>query len=145
MNSTAIQHALRLGSQFTPPNLSDADKVIEGVFIPEPIQHFLFGLSWPRRLRFTSKENSGFWVWRVALDLFDWIDPNELPIEDRGERPLICFGEADSGNILLALALDDPDPSDPIVFKLEHDAQLQRLGPGLKLSQFLALLEPEED
>ncbi len=136
-----LTEVARLGGQFAPAPSGKHFELDEHP-LPDAIGQFLFRVHWPG-CTYRSEEDSALWVWMLRFNIAGWLDPEEFTIQDRGERPLIYFAEADGGNYLLLLDLDDPNPADPQVYKIDHYDPEQTLYSTATLSEFLHSLEPE--
>jgi hypothetical protein len=136
-----LAEVARLGGQFVPAPPGKHFE-LDGHPVPAAMGQFLFRVRWPGGTYF-SAEDSAIWVWAVRFNIIGWLDPAEFTIQDRSERSPVYFGEADGGNYLLLLDLDDPHPTDPQVYKIDHYDPEQTLYSPATLSEFLHSLEPE--
>lgn len=132
----------RLGGRFSPAQ-NGKEKFINNHPVPEPVRQFLYDVEWSRELSYYSDEDSDLWVWLTRFGLAQWLDAEEFAVEDRGERPLVWWGEADGGNYLLLIDLDDPNPANPSVYKIDHYDPEQRLYSTVNLLDFLRSLKIE--
>jgi hypothetical protein len=117
---------------------------IEGHEVPAAIEQLLFRLKWPDRTYHVLDEDGEEEVWGLRFGIVGWVDPRETRIRDAEGRPLVRVAEADGGNDLLVVALDDPNPADPQVYLIDHDDPDQALEASGPLSAFLSSLEPEQ-
>lgn len=130
----------RLNGRFVPVNFF-APPMLGGKVVPEPMKQFLYDVQWPPQQEYESDEESDLWVWLVELGVVGWLDMEELGLEGVNGRCFVTFGLTDGGNYLLLLDLDDPNPTDPQVYKIDHDDPEQIVRPRLPLSRFLGLLK----
>jgi hypothetical protein len=130
----------RLGGR-APADPAPGKDTINGRALP-PATRQLLAVKWPPAT-YASRGDRGRQVWLVQFGMSWWVDPEEIAVADRGDRPLVAFGQTDGGNYLLALDLDDPNPADPLIYQLDHDDPDQTLAAEARLSAFLQALRPE--
>lgn len=136
--SHVIQSRLiRLGA--TLPTAWDAPTHLGEHELAEPLRQ-LAGVTWPD-VSFENDEEDELWTWMLELGGIDWLDTSEIDLDHEG--PLAHLGVADGGNYFLVLRMDDPDPSDPVVYQVDHDDPGQTLHGGVRLSRLLGSLRPE--
>jgi hypothetical protein len=123
----------RLGGKWEPPS-TEEPRQINGHQIPEAIWQFLYEIRWPQRT-YCSSEQSSLSVWDMSFFCCGWLE--DVTIKNRNDRSLVYFGMADGGNNYLILDIDDANPSDPDVYKVDHDDPDQSLYDWLTLSGFL--------
>jgi hypothetical protein len=117
----------RLGGQ-------EVQKVIDFFELPPEIVQ-LYSINWPRwDYRTLEDSHRSYWVWDLRF-----LAPQQLGLRFKGKRSRvpITLAHADGGNWSIAVDLNCKDPSDPIIFKLDHDDPGQQLGSGVPLSLFL--------
>jgi hypothetical protein len=135
LSPEVIGELKRLGGQAPP-----ADSHADADATPAAIARFL-AVDWPAST-FASSDDSPMWVWHVQL-----MDYGPLKNEDffgePSDRRFAIFGQADGGNYFLVIDLGDDDPADPQVYRLDHEDPETGLRRGVRLSAFLASLQPE--
>lgn len=133
-----LSHVYRLGGTVSPPAVNPVPW--SGGPVPEPLRRFLVDVRWPKRRAFANGDSDHLRVWnfRPAPSTFD-PEPYAFLREHPGA---ICLGLADGGNYFLFILPDDPAPTDPDVFKLDHDEYDAFVGSE-RLTQFLASLWPD--
>lgn len=137
-----IEQIQRLGGKLRPRKKSKI--VIDNFLAPEAIALWYTNslITFPRKNFATNEdENNSYWVWNLC---FEWpCSCKEFPAEDKEGKFLSVIAMADGGNYILAIDLNDPDPSDPTVYMMDHYDPEQYLGDGVKLSDFLTDLAEE--
>lgn len=130
----------RLGA--TLPTDWDEPAQLEGHDLPEPLRQ-LACVKWPKEVTYKNEDIDQPWVWGLEVGGLAWLDTNEIGVEHDG--PLAILGIADGGNVFIVVRMDDPDPTDPVVYQVDHDDPEQTLFGDVRLSTFLASLRPEGD
>jgi hypothetical protein len=137
-----IEQVRRLGGKFRPKKKSKI--VIDNFLAPEAIALWYTNslIEFPRKTFATDEDNNNsYWVWDLC---FEWSGScKEFPAEDTEGKFLSMIAMADGGNYILAIDLNDPDPSNPKVYSMDHYDPEQILGDGVSLSDFLADLTEE--
>lgn len=131
-------HIVRLGAIL--PTSWDEPTHLDDHEIPEPFRQ-LACVTWPQGVSFQSDSTHRLWVWMLELGALDGFDMSEVGGSHEG--PLAILGDADGGNYWILLRIDDPDPSDPVVYKVDHAESDEPLRGDVPLSSFLASLRPE--
>lgn len=135
----------RLGGTFKPAKGNRLPLTLGNYELAPPLRQFLFELEWPAGVTYaTSPKTANFRVWRYQ--------PGYLTIErERKEYPFLSkhgdaqiIGQADGGNYFLVIKLKCENPSDPPVYKLDHDEESAYAQGPIPLSQFLAGLKVEK-
>jgi hypothetical protein len=136
---------------------------LDGIPAPEPIRQLLADVVWPVGITYSDKKARADQIRRVTfgdIHLFaeeDFaeigMDPeyleedgmNMCPWADKFNDMLVRFGRADGGKSLLMLDLEDDDPTDPHVYRLDHHDSEQFFDDleGEALSTFLKRLNPD--
>ena len=129
----------RLGGQWEPQS-TEEPRQINGHQIPVAIGQFLYEIRWPQRT-YCSSEQSSMWVWDMSFGISGFLE--DVTIKNRNDRSLVYFGMADGGNYCLILDIDDLNPIDPYIYKVDHDDPDQCLYDWLRLSCFLRELNVE--
>lgn len=111
--------------------------------LPEPMRQFIHDVTWPKRHRYENNEESEIEVWLVKFVGQGWVNPEHYRLQEEPSCPLCSIGQTDGGNYTLCFRLDDDNPSDPLVYTLDHDWPGQTLGDGIPLSVFLRSLQQE--
>jgi hypothetical protein len=131
-----IEQIRRLGGKFRPKKKSKI--VIDNFLAPEAIALWYTNslIEFPRKTFATDEDNNNsYWVWDLC---FEWSGScKEFPAEDKEGKFLSIIAMADGGNYILAIDLNDPDPSNPKVYSMDHYDPEQCLGDGVRLSDFL--------
>lgn len=113
------------------------DMVVEQFLAPKAIQRF-FSYQFPHV--YCSSENEYRTYSVRAVELFEklsYLDPENPVIADRRNRFLAYFALGEK-SYFLAFDLNDQNPSDPAVFKIDHFDPEQRIYGGFPLSLFLS-------
>lgn len=148
-----IAEIVRLGGTLAPlgPRPAHTVETIAGWLpLPEPLRRFLDDVAWPTRVfrerplrvgpvQFRSRDDEypygvGFGLTEIAGDYSN--QPNR--------RPYVCIA-FDGTQFMYFVALDDEDPTDPEVHRVDHEGDHDFQAGGGRLSAFLADLEPELD
>jgi hypothetical protein len=140
LSPSVVAEIHRLGGKWEPPS-AEEPRQIDSHEIPEAIWQFLYEIHWPQRT-YRSSEQSSVSVWDLSFFIVGWLE-DDVAIKNRNNRPLVYFGMADGGNYYLILDIDDANPSDPYVYKIDHDDPDQCLYDWLTLSGFLRELNVE--
>lgn len=142
LSHEVMEQVRQLGGKFRPKKKSKI--VIDNFLAPEAITLWYTNslIEFPRKTFATDEdENDSYWVWDLC---FEWsCSCKEFPAEDTEGKFLSMIAMADGGNYILAIDLNDPDPSNPKVYLMDHYDPEQVLGDGVKLSGFLADLTEE--
>jgi hypothetical protein len=153
-----LEEIHRLGGKWELPSSSSSSPVvaaaaevqeessfyeINGHQVPLPMGQFLFEIQGLTKTYKSCYESSGRSVWGLTMGSAFWLPEKDVPIANRNDRKLVCFGMADGGNYYMVLDLDDSDPTDPQVYNVDHDDPDQRLYNGVTLREFLGELEVE--
>lgn len=113
------------------------DMVVEQFLVPKAIQKF-FSYQFPHV--YCSSENEYHTYSVRGVELFEklsYLDPEDPVIADRRNRFLTYFALGQK-SYFLAFDLNDQNPSDPAVFKIDHFDREQRIYGGFPLSLFLS-------
>ena len=133
---------------------------LDGIPAPEPIRQFLADVTWPGGTTYSDKHTRNPRVRNVTfgdirlfaeqdfeeigmdLDYLEEDGMNMCPWADKFNDMLVLFGLADDGKSLLMLDLEDDDPADPQVYRLDHHDSEQFFDDleGESLSTFLKRL-----
>jgi hypothetical protein len=144
LSARVVAQIERLGGRVTEAP-ADAPTELEGRPLPEALRDLAYGVRWPERASYASDEGSELRVWGLRWRGLAWLSPVEVPVADRGERPLVIVAEADGGNHLLCASLDDSHLSDPeitLVARRDPEQEYDRCS-GASLSEVLASLRLE--
>ncbi|MBP3960793.1 SMI1/KNR4 family protein [Gemmata sp. G18] len=140
LSATIFEQVYRLGGALPPPPTEIARTDWNGVPVPEPLRRFLFDTQWTAG-RVFADEGSCFRVWSYQPAVMDFGKEPYAFFRDHPDA--IVIGIADGGNYALVTLASAPDPTDPPVYRLDHDEyQAPPSGP-VPLSQFLARLGPD--
>ncbi len=130
----------RLGGKLpdTPPT---GEEVLNNVVVPKALE-MLANVQWP------SKKYQGDYydsLWMVDFGFFEEVEElDKMQIVGIEDRALVHIAFTDGGNYFLVLDLYDPNPSDPIVYQLDHDCPGQSLRLEVPLSEILSDLEEDD-
>ncbi len=133
---------------------------LDGIPAPEPIRQFLADVTWPGGTTYSDKNTDDPRVRKVNignvrlfaeqdfeeigmdLDYLEEDGMNMCPWADKFNDILVLFGLADGDKSLLMLDLEDDDPTDPQVYRLDHNDPDQFFDDlqGEALSAFLKRL-----
>lgn len=105
----------RLGA--TLPTDWDEPAQLEGHDLPEPLRQ-LACVKWPKEVTYKNEDIDQPWVWGLEVGGLAWLDTNEIGVEHDG--PLAILGIADGGNVFIVVRMDDPDPTDPVVYQVDR-------------------------
>lgn len=135
-----IEQIRRLGGDVYPENAGKV--IVDGFRAPDAISLW-YTHTIPNKEYMTDEcGNNSHWVWMMS---FCWAQScEEFSAIDKDDKVLSMIGMADRGNYILALDLNDQDPSDPLIYRFDHYDPEQSIGDGAKLSAFLTDLVPEE-
>jgi hypothetical protein len=134
----------RLGGKWVP-STTEWHYEVEGHLVPPAIGQFLYNIQWPPHT-FKSVEGTTWEVWDLSFFSCGWLDENDPVIADRNNRPLVYFGMGDGGNYYFVFDIDDANPSDPKVYKVDHYDPEQRLfSPWHSLRQLLSQLKADAE
>jgi len=134
-----IHQLQRLGATWTPGNHT---ATLDDLEIPGPIAAWAGGVSLRGRLCNSGDDYPVPAFSNLTLDLWQRFDPEEYPVASGGDEPLAVIGD-DGAHYLLVIELDGSNPSDPLIERVDHYDPEQTLRPIVRLSRFLASLQPE--
>jgi hypothetical protein len=138
-----VEQIRRLGGEAHPDKRPPI--VIDNFIAPDAIALWYAShlMALPRkRFKTDEDENGSYWVWDMWFE--SAASCEEFPARGKDGKLLSMIGMADGGNYIVAIDLNDPDPSNPRVYVMDHDDPEQELGDGVKLSDFLADLTEEQ-
>ena len=138
LSDAVLSQLVRLGA--TLPTSWNEPTHLDGHELPEPFRQ-LACVTWPQGVSYQNDSTHRVWVWMLALGALAAFDMSEVGGSHEG--PLAILGDADGGNYWILLRIDDPDPSDPIVYKVDHSEPDDELYGDVPLSSFLESLRPE--
>jgi hypothetical protein len=151
LSEQVIREIERFGGVIEPPPEDKVTTVLTpvgDVALPEPMRQLLCdvrwpvrqlpGASWPMPVTCCSKDDEFPYGVR-----FGWATVEENYGYDGfdGNLPYTEIGMDDS-QFLYFIRLDDEDPTDPVVYRVDHEGQPYEPGAE-KRRKFLASLEPE--
>jgi len=140
LSAKVIEQIRRLGGDIFPENAGKV--VVDGFQAPDAISIWYTNTIPSKEYKTDEYENNSHWVWMMS---FCWAQScKEFQTIDGESKALSMIGMADRGNYILAIDLNDSDPSDPLVYRFDHYDPEQSIGDGAKLSDFLADLILEE-
>jgi len=139
-----VRQIERLGGVIEPPPAERQETTTRTVLgdypVPEPIRQFLHDVRWP-----TGKS----WLGMAYRSRSDDYPRGVQFVGGTIEEDYGCCGDhpytqiaMDASQFLHFVPLDCPDPSDPPVYRVDHEGQDNLPWPQ-SLSSFLADLEPE--
>jgi hypothetical protein len=108
--------------------------------IPEAIRQLTRDVKWPAKTTYGGEIDDAK-EWLVQFGIGADLDEYECGFY----HPYYTIGQTDGGNYMLLVDLSDPDPTDPAVYRLDHDefSEHDALRRADHLSTFLAALSPE--
>ncbi len=136
LSPVILQHVYRLGGTLPPPPAQPAPTDWNGFPLPEPLRRFLFDTKWTGGRMY---EGDGYLrVWSYQPAVMD-LGSSSYPF-NRAHPDAVVFGIADGGNYFLLTFASAPDPTDPPVYRLDHDEYDAPASGPVPLSEFLASL-----
>jgi hypothetical protein len=128
---------LKLGGKPKADFVSDKDMVVKQFLVPSAIRQF-FSFEFSGRYSTHESDYATYMIWAVEMNNRpSYLDPANVVVANRGNKFLVSFAIADGGNYFLAFDLNDPEPSDPAVFKIDHYDPEQKIYSNIRLSAFL--------
>jgi hypothetical protein len=135
---------------------------LDGIPAPEPIRQFLADVTWPAGITYDDRHahnpergnvvlgdvrlfaEQDFEEIGMDLDYLEEDGMNMCPWADKFNDIMVQIGLTDNGKYLLMLDLEDDDPTDPQVYRLDHNDPDQFFDDlqGESLSTFLKRLVP---
>jgi hypothetical protein len=118
--------------------------------LPEPIRELIQDWEWPEELRFELPDEA---LDRLSVGPMYSLDFAYDPLEacdhcDGCEgKQMVMIGLGGGGNYILAVKLDDPEPSDPTLYIFAHDEPFvdDPSFNAVRFSSYLAALRVEQD
>lgn len=137
-------HIERLGGVIGEVPAS-APTEIRGHATPPLLRALSWGVRWPESAEYRNDEDADLHLWMFRWQRLQWLEEADFEVADRNERPLCCVGISDGGNYLLCVRLDDRDPNDPEITRIDHHDPEQRYddSASMRLSELLASLETD--
>jgi hypothetical protein len=144
LSERVLREIARLGGEVAPPPTERQEALVRTVLgtypLPEPIRQFLRDARWPKGKN---------WLGMAYRSKSDEYPRGVQFVGGDIEEDYGCCGDhpytqiaMDASQFLHVVPLDCTDPSDPPVYRVDHEGQ-DRLPWPQSLSEFLADLEPE--
>jgi len=139
LSPKVIEQIQRMGGKM-PDKPPAGERILQNFLLPKALEMFA-DVTWP------AKEYRGnrYELWMIEFGYFGEVEELEkMQVADIEDRSLVHIAFTDGGNYFLVIDLYDPNPSDPVVYKLDHDWPGQSPGLRIPLSKLLSDLKEDD-